>query len=112
MAMDRTQEAFRVAYPKELDEDDLAIVEVDGREVVLLKEDGEIRAVDRVCPHEEGDLGEGIVFAKNIKCPVHGWIFDLSTGRCLNQRSSWTTVYDVEFEGDTILLYAKGRDHD
>ncbi len=108
MAENRTEEAYRVPYPKNLDDDDLAIVEVDGRDVVLLKVDGEIRAVDRVCPHEEGDLGEGIVFAKNIKCPVHGWIFDLTTGRCLNQRGNWTTVYDVQVEGDSISLYVKG----
>ena len=108
MAENRTEEAHRVSYPKELDDDDLAIVEVDGRDVVLLKVNGEIRAVDRVCPHEEGDLSEGIIFGKNIKCPVHGWIFDLATGRCLNQRGNWTTVYDVEVEGDSISLHAKG----
>ncbi len=108
MAGDRTEGAHTIPYPKELDDDDLAIVEVDGREVVLLKVDGVIRAIDRACPHEEGDLGEGLLFGKNIKCPVHGWIFDLATGRCLNQRGTVTTVYDIEIENDSISLYAKG----
>ena len=110
MTTNPTQEPLIVPYPKELkdEEDDLAIINVDGREIVLMNVNGALRAVDRVCPHEEGDLGEGLLFGKNIKCPVHGWIFDLRTGRCLNQRGTWTTVYDVEVNGDNILLYPKG----
>lgn len=110
MTTNPTQEPLIVPYPKELkdEDDDLAIVNADGREIVLLNVDGALRAVDRACPHEEGDLGEGLLFGKNIKCPVHGWIFDLRTGRCLNQRGNWATVYDVEVNGDDILLYPKG----
>jgi len=99
---------FNVPYPPELDADDLAIVQVDGRDVVLLKVNGAVTAIDRVCPHEDGDLGEGLMFGKNIKCPVHGWIFELTTGRCLNQRGYGITVYRVQVEGDSISLTYEG----
>jgi nitrite reductase/ring-hydroxylating ferredoxin subunit len=111
VADDRTVEVHTIPYPKQLDDDDLAIVEVDGREIVLLKVDGVLRAIDRACPHEDGDLGEGLLFGKNIKCPVHGWIFELTTGRCLNQRGTVTTVYEVEIENDSISLYPKGENN-
>lgn len=99
---------FKVPYPPELDADDVAIVQAGGRDVVLLKVDGEVKAIDRVCPHEEGDLGEGLMFGKNVKCPVHGWIFELTTGRCLNQRGYGITIYGVEVEGDSISLTYEG----
>lgn len=105
MSTESGTQAYRVPYPPELDKDDLAIVEVEGREVVVLKVGDELRAIDRECPHELGDLGEGLLLGKNIKCPVHGWIFDLSTGRCLNQRGQWAPVYDVAVEDGALRLH-------
>jgi nitrite reductase/ring-hydroxylating ferredoxin subunit len=85
----------------------MATIEVNGRQVVLLKVGGGYRAIDRACPHEEGDLSEGLMFGPNIKCPVHGFIYDLTTGRCLNQRGYHAQVYEVEVREGTLLLRPK-----
>ena len=42
--------------------------------------------VDRECLHEEGDLGGGLMFGRNTKCPVDMYIFDVTMGKCLNSR--------------------------
>jgi UDP-MurNAc hydroxylase len=40
--------------------------------------------VQRRCPHRQADLARfGVVCDHVLTCEVHGWQFDLSTGRCL-----------------------------
>jgi nitrite reductase/ring-hydroxylating ferredoxin subunit len=46
---------LRVPAPERLRQEGLAIVEVADREIVVLVQDGALRAIDRWCPHEDGD---------------------------------------------------------
>jgi len=98
--------SIRVPVPQDLHERGLVIVETDDREIVVLVEAGTLRAIDRWCPHEDGDLGEGMMFRGNIKCPVHGYIFSLTKGRCLNTFGMTARVYEVKQEGDDLVLTA------
>ncbi len=44
------------------------------------------------------------MFGRNIKCPVHGHIYDLQRGRCLNTAGYSARVYTVEVaDGDLVL---------
>ena len=45
--------------------------------------DGRWGAIDDVCTHDEGDLGEGELDGTAVECPRHGGRFDLFTGRVL-----------------------------
>lgn len=109
-----TSQPIRIPFPDGLLETGIAVAVADGQEIVVLKQDDGYRAVDRWCPHEEGDLGEGMMYGKNIKCPVHGYIFDLTRGQCINQFTMSIAVYDVEVDGDDLLLRqlseTKGRE--
>ena len=41
--------------------------------------------VQRRCPHRNADLGEfGQIDGDNLVCTLHGWRFDVNTGKCLN----------------------------
>ena len=100
-----TLESVRILYPPEIEAEGFAIVQAaDGREIVLLKSDGQLRAIDRLCPHEDGDMGECSMVGAHIKCPVHGYIFDLSNGRCLNRQGYDAQIYEVEVDGDVVVL--------
>ena len=60
------------------------VVEVDGRSLCIgLTEDGEWGAIDNVCTHDGGTLGEGELDGTAVECPRHGGRFDLFTGRVL-----------------------------
>ncbi|HEX6129711.1 MAG TPA: Rieske 2Fe-2S domain-containing protein [Candidatus Limnocylindria bacterium] len=60
------------------------VVEVDGRSLCIgLTEDGEWGAIDNVCTHDGGVLGEGELDDNAVECPRHGGRFDLFTGRVL-----------------------------
>jgi nitrite reductase/ring-hydroxylating ferredoxin subunit len=45
--------------------------------------DGRWSAIDDVCTHDEGDLGDGELDGTAVECPRHGGRFDLFTGRVL-----------------------------
>ena len=52
-----------------------------GALVLACGEEG-ASAVWDVCPHAGGRLSEGRVSGNRLRCPRHGYLFDLSTGIC------------------------------
>jgi len=60
-------------------------VELDDTErgVALFNVDGELFALDNTCPHAGGPLGEGTLQGDLVRCPWHGWKFNVRTGYCL-----------------------------
>ncbi|HEY7526256.1 MAG TPA: Rieske 2Fe-2S domain-containing protein [Candidatus Limnocylindria bacterium] len=60
------------------------VVQVAGRSLCVgLTEDGEWGAIDNVCTHDGGVLGEGELDGEAVECPRHGGRFDLFSGRVL-----------------------------
>ncbi|HSV47079.1 MAG TPA: Rieske 2Fe-2S domain-containing protein [Ramlibacter sp.] len=54
-----------------------------GQDFVLLQGgQGEWGLLDRACPHRGADLAFGRHEGDGLRCPFHGWKFDV-TGRCL-----------------------------
>jgi 3-phenylpropionate/trans-cinnamate dioxygenase ferredoxin subunit len=99
------------------------MVTVEGKEVALFNVDGAYYAVGGRCPHRSGPLakgkvekvplsqpspqggegkGEGTVWA--LRCPLHGWLFELSTGRCLTRPGAGIPIYPVRCEDGQICL--------
>ena len=69
------------------DEGDVApgevrVVRAEGRSFALGRTlDGKWGAVDNVCTHDGGTLGEGELDDHCVECPRHGGQFDLFTGQ-------------------------------
>ena len=77
---------------------------VSGRIVALYNVAGEFHALDGVCPHAGGPLGEGVLQGNIVTCPWHGWQFDVVSGRhCLNANLRHTT-YPVRVVGDDVFI--------
>jgi nitrite reductase/ring-hydroxylating ferredoxin subunit len=73
------------------------LVKVGGRGVVVFNLDGEFFALSDQCPHKGGSLSKGKLtglvqaeepgcytysrFGEIVRCPWHGWEFDIRTGR-------------------------------
>ncbi len=53
----------------------------DDRIVALFNVDGEVFALDGVCPHQGGPLGKGQLDGAVVTCPWHGWQFDVRDGQ-------------------------------
>lgn len=72
--------------------------------VALFHTDGQFYAMDGICPHAGGPLGEGKLTGDVVTCPWHGWQFNVKTGHhCLNQRIHHRT-FPVEVRGDEVFV--------
>lgn len=74
------------------------------RVVALFNVDGTFYAIDGICPHAGGPLGEGELTGNIVTCPWHGWQFDVTTGQhCLN-RQACQPRFPVHVEGETVVV--------
>lgn len=56
---------------------------VDGASVVLARVGPLVFAVEGVCPHMGGLLGQGPLAGRRLSCPEHTAVFDVGTGEVL-----------------------------
>jgi nitrite reductase/ring-hydroxylating ferredoxin subunit len=76
----------------------------DDQVVALFNVGGTYYALDGVCPHAGGPLGEGTLRGTIVTCPWHGWQFDVASGQnCLNARVT-QKGFPVRVEGDDVLV--------
>ncbi len=69
-----------IARVEDVPEGEARVYHVAGREIALFHVAGQFYALDNVCPHRGGPLGEGFVHGTEVTCPWHAWTFDLRTG--------------------------------
>lgn len=93
----------KIARTEDVPAGQVKIYQVDGRQIALCNVDGEFFAIDDVCTHDQGPLGEGELDGYQIECPRHGARFDVKTGRALTLPAVMPVkVYPVRVEGDDI----------
>ncbi len=77
---------------------------IDGRQIALCNVEGVVHAVDGVCPHRNGPLGQGALHGKMVVCPWHAWEFDCTTGAHDYNPAIKLETFAVKVEGDDILI--------
>jgi nitrite reductase/ring-hydroxylating ferredoxin subunit len=93
-----------VALVSEVEPGRCKIVTARGREIGLFNVGGEIFAVNHVCPHRGGPLGEGRIAGTVVTCPWHGWTFDVRTGRPDHPGGHTVATYQVKVDDTTIYV--------
>jgi nitrite reductase (NADH) small subunit len=66
--------------------------------------DGTYSAMDNVCVHRGGALGQGVILDGKVVCPWHGWMYDPKTGVPDVNPSVRVSVYPIESEGEDVLI--------
>ncbi|HLF77327.1 MAG TPA: non-heme iron oxygenase ferredoxin subunit [Dehalococcoidia bacterium] len=81
------------------------VFDVNGRSIALANVDGTFYAIDNVCTHDRGPLGEGTLAGDQVECPRHGARFDVKTGqvRALPAVRPVRT-YPVQVSGDEVQV--------
>ena len=78
--------------------------EVGGLPVCLARIAGKLHAVDNVCPHRQGPLGQGWIEGNAVVCPWHAWAFDVRTGVSRIPQFARVAVFPVRVEGDLVEI--------
>jgi phenylpropionate dioxygenase-like ring-hydroxylating dioxygenase large terminal subunit len=74
-----------------------------GQDLVLFKNSaGQYGLLDRDCPHRGADLSFGRNEGNGLRCPFHGWKFDVN-GQCLDT--------PAEPDGSTLCQHVQQRSY-
>ncbi|MCY4402035.1 MAG: non-heme iron oxygenase ferredoxin subunit [Candidatus Poribacteria bacterium] len=76
-------EFYKVIKVDEVPPGTKKLVEVDFVPVLLFNVEGKFYAMEDVCTHDGGPLGEGLLNGDEIECPRHGARFCVKTGKAL-----------------------------
>lgn len=97
--------AERVAGAADVPQGEVRVVECGGRSLALSNVDGELCAIDNVCTHDGGPLGEGKLRGNRVICPRHGAAFDARSGKVLTLPAVKSVrAYSVTVDGDDVLV--------
>jgi nitrite reductase/ring-hydroxylating ferredoxin subunit len=102
-----TTQRVRVADAVDVPSGSRKLVTTAGREIALFNVDGVIYAINNRCPHKSGPLIRGYIDGRGIKCPMHGWRYDLATGQ--SERPAAATVYAVTVEDGGVFIDIDAR---
>lgn len=95
----------RVAATTDVPEGEVRVVECDGRSLAMSNIDGDLYAIDNICTHDGGPLGEGKLRRGRILCPRHGAAFDAKTGKVLTLPAvKSVNAYRVIVDGDDVYV--------
>jgi nitrite reductase/ring-hydroxylating ferredoxin subunit len=94
----------RVAGAGELAAGETRVVEANGRSIAVFNVDGAYYAIDNVCPHRGGPLGDGDLDGAVVACPWHAWRWDVRTGANVNNPAVSLACFPVHVEDGGIFV--------
>ncbi|MDE2638329.1 MAG: Rieske (2Fe-2S) protein [Chloroflexota bacterium] len=115
---------YVVGKVSELPPSSRRIVRVNGREIGVFNVKGKYYALRNVCPHQSAPLclGEltGLAVSDEpgeiewtregeiLRCPWHGWEFDISNGSTIFQSKARVKTYEVQVEKAALARLIEG----
>lgn len=80
-----------------------------GCVAVFRTADDRVFALDDRCPHKGGPLSQGIVFGKQVACPLHNWQIDLQSGEALAPDVGCAHRHEARVENGRVQLSLNQR---
>jgi len=77
---------------------------VGDKVICVANVDGTISALDNVCLHRGGPLGQGVIDSGKLVCPWHGWEWNPSTGEATHNPAVRVPVYPLKIENGVVLI--------
>ena len=76
-------------------------IKIADKGICVVGYQGKVYAVSAECPHAGFDLSEGWCENGKLICPLHGYAFDLKTGRGAND---YLKTFPVKIENKAIFV--------
>jgi nitrite reductase/ring-hydroxylating ferredoxin subunit len=77
---------------------------VAGKAVALFNVDGTVYALNNICLHRGGPLGQGSLSGTSVMCPWHAWTYDVTTGESTVNPDLKVDRYEVKVEDGQVLV--------
>ena len=78
--------------------------EIQGENIGIFNVGDSFYALDNICPHQGGPLGEGFLDGKTLTCPWHAWEFDVTSGMCLGNPKLVQKKYNLKIQDEDLLV--------
>jgi nitrite reductase/ring-hydroxylating ferredoxin subunit len=95
---------LRAAKKEEVPAGTIREFQLDGRTVAVANVGGKLFAINNVCLHRGGPLGQGELDAQVVTCPWHGWRYDVTNGKLVANPAVGVEIYPIEVRGDDIFV--------
>lgn len=118
---DLPENARRVGTTADIDEGDHLLVEIEGIEIAVYNVENDYYAMSNYCVHQGGPLCEGPVTgslstdengelcydseSQVVRCPWHGWEFDVESGEHLSRSKYSQPTYDVVVKDEVLYVH-------
>jgi len=77
---------------------------VGDKVICLANVNGVISAIDNVCLHRGGPLGQGTIEGDKLVCPWHGWQWDPKTGQATHNPAAKLSIYPLKIENGEVMI--------
>lgn len=74
------------------------------RTICIANIDGAYSAMDNVCPHRGGPLGQGMIEGGKVVCPWHAWSWDAKTGATELDSKLKVQIYPMKIEDGDVMV--------
>ncbi len=88
----------------DLKENTIKTVTVVGRNILLIKREGNVYAVASRCPHMGCDLSKGQLKDNILICPCHFWSFDITNGEYQSNKAIKLLTFDCKIENGDVYV--------
>lgn len=75
-----------------------------NKEICIANVNGSYSAMDNVCLHQGGPLGQGMIENGKVVCPWHGWAYDPKTGAVDHNANAKVAIYPLKIENGDVLI--------
>jgi nitrite reductase (NADH) small subunit len=72
--------------------------------ICIANVNGTFSAMDNVCLHRGGPLGQGMIEHGKVVCPWHGWEWDPQTGQAVQDSRAKIAVYPLKIENGDVMV--------
>lgn len=97
---------LEVCEVSEIEEDRAKIFTVGKERVAIFKYDGKLSAINNVCKHQGGPLGEGKIIDGCVTCPWHGYQYLPHNGQSPPPFTEKVATYKLMLENRMVFIHA------
>lgn len=76
-------------------------VKIAGKSILVVGYNTGLYAVSAICPHQGFDMSGGFCENGKLICPLHGYSFDLQTGK---GPQDYIKTYPVKLDNDVVFV--------
>jgi len=84
--------------------DSIKTIEVNGKQLCIINNDGKITATQSYCPHAGGHFSGGWCKNGHLICPIHRYAYNLETGRGAAGQGDYIYIYPTELREDALYI--------